>query len=146
MSIYEDSISLSGNGERAFATALQTLLPLGFQVESQGSWHLMIINKGVRSTLQHPLQGISRAEFNIGHATLTVKAELDRADWMQKSMTAIFIGAGIFDATILAAMWYFLAPLHQQTWFLAIPVTIFSVWILSSAYMVRLIKERTISS
>ena len=42
MQIYEESVAFSGDSSQAMDTALRTLFPLGFEVESQGSSHLAV--------------------------------------------------------------------------------------------------------
>ena len=64
MITHEAFVNFSGDGQRALDIILQTLLPLGFEVESQGSTHLVVTSQaGYNSTRQDALLGITRAEF-----------------------------------------------------------------------------------
>jgi len=146
MITHEEFVNFNGGGEHAFGIALQTLLPLGFQVEAQGSSHLIVSSKGFRSTRQHPLQGITRAEFNASRSALTVKAELGGVDWLARFILILVLGMAAFDTLLFTGLWYFLDELHQSTWMLAIPLASFLPWIFLAPYMIRMFKKRTVDA
>jgi len=108
MQIHEDYVAFSGESSRAFNIALQTLLPLGFLVESQGSDRLVVTGPGFNSTRQNALLGISRAEFTAERSSLRVSAELGGVDRMLRFLAILLVGLGIFDALLFTALWYFL--------------------------------------
>lgn len=64
MLIHDDFVAFSSDARRAFDIALQTLLPLGFEVVEQNSFHLVVTGPGFSSSRQNALHGISRAEFS----------------------------------------------------------------------------------
>ncbi len=146
MDTYEDFVTYSGAGERAFNVALQTLLPLGFQVESKGSAHLAVAGGRYTSTKQNALLGVSRAEFSLGHSALTVKAELGGAERMQKMLLLILLGLGGFDVLLFTSLWYFVPELHAQRWFLFIPLLALIPWAFIAPYMTKMIRARTVEA
>ena len=97
MLIHEDFVAFTGDARRAFEAALQTLLPLGFEVEEQSSLRLAVTGPGFNSTRQNALLGISRAEFRAEHSSLVVKAELGGLDRFQRLMLIFMIGLEAFD-------------------------------------------------
>ncbi len=143
MNVHEVSIPYSGDSQRAMDIALQTLLPLGFQIESQGSAHLIVSNNSYNSTRQSGLKGISRAEFNAGHSTLSVRAELSGVERMQRFLLFILLGVGVFDALVLIGLWYFLEKLRAYAWFLAIPILSLLPWVFIAPRMTVWIRRRT---
>ncbi len=143
MNVHEISIPYSGGSQQAINVALQTLLPLGFQIESQGSAHLIVSNKTYNSTRQSALMGISRAEFNADRSTLSVRAELGGVERLQRFLLFILLGVGIFDTLVLTALWYFLETLRAHTWFLIIPLISLLPWIFIAPRMTIWIRQRT---
>lgn len=146
MILHEEFVSFSGDGARAISTALQTLLPLGFQVESQGSSHLFVTNSRYRSAQDSPLSGISRAEFNLDRFSLNVKAELGGVEKMRRYLLIVLLGSSIFDAVLFTALWYFIEELHAKTWLLVFPLVILLPWIFIGPYMSRWLKNRTVDA
>ena len=146
MLIHEDFVAFTGDPHRAFEIALQTLLPLGFEVAEQSSLHLVVTGPGFNSTRQNALLGISRAEFSAEHSSLVVKAELGGLDRFQRLMLIFMIGLGAFDSLLLLALWFFIERLRTHTWFLAIPVIIFIPWIFIAPVLARWIRKRTKSA
>jgi hypothetical protein len=146
MITHEEFINFSGNGERAISTALQTLLPLGFRIESQGSSHLIVSSHNYRSTKQDPLLGISRAEFSVSRFSLNVKAELGGVAWMRNFLTMLFVGLGVFDLIVFGALWYFLDALRPYPWLLAFPLASMLMQIFLGPIMTRTIKNRTLDA
>jgi len=143
MLIHEDFVAFTGDARRAFDAALQTLLPLGFEVEEQSSLHLVVTGPGFNSTRQNALLGISRVEFSAERSSLVVNAELGGLDRFQRLMLIFMIGVGAFDSLLLLALWFFIERLRTHTWFLAIPVIIFIPWIFIAPVMTRWISKRT---
>jgi len=146
MDTYEDFVPYTGAGERAFNVALQTLLPLGFQIESQGSAHLTVSGARYISTKQNALLGVSRAEFSLGHSALTVNAELGGAERMQKMLLLFLLGLGGFDVLLFTGLWYFVPELHAQRWFLFIPLLALIPWAFIAPYMTRMIRARSVEA
>lgn len=146
MITHEEFVNFSGDGERAINSTLQSLLPLGFQIESQGSSRLVVTNSNYRSTKQDPLLGISRAAFNINRFSLEVRAELGGVVKMRNFLLALLIGIGVFDAALFTAMWYFLDELRPHTWLLAFPLAALLPWIFLGPYLTRWIKNRTVDA
>ena len=146
MQTYEDFIPYTGDGERAIDIALQTLLPLGFRIESQGSSHLTVTNQHYNSTKQDALMGITRAEFDLSRSALTVRAELGGVERMQKFLLFILLGLGAFDVLLFTGLWYFIPELHAQTWFLFIPLVALIPWAIIAPRMTVWIRERTVSA
>lgn len=146
MNIHETSIAYSGDSQRAMDMALQTLLPLGFQIESQGSAHLIVSNSSYNSTRQSGLKGISRAEFNAGHSTLSVRAELGGVERLQRFLLFLLLGVGVFDTLMLTGLWYFLETLRAHTWFLAIPILSLLPWVFIAPRMTVWIRQRTLDA
>ncbi len=146
MDTYEDFVPYTGEGERAFNVALQTLLPLGFLVESQGSSHLIVTNQHYNSTKQSALLGISRAEFSLGHSALTVKAELGGVERMQKFLLFILLGLGSFDVLLFTGLWYFIPELHGHIWFVFIPLLALIPWAFIAPHMTKWIRQRTLDA
>ena len=146
MITHEEFVNFSGDGERAISTALQTLLPLGFEIESQGSSHLIVSSHNYRSTKQDPLLGISRAEFSIKRFSLEVKAELGGVAWMRNFLLMLFIGLGIFDLIVFGALWYFLDALRPYPWLLAFPLAALLPWVILGPILTRSIKKRTLDA
>ena len=143
MLIHEDFVAFTGDARRAFEIALQTLLPLGFEVAEQSSISLVATGPGFNSTRQNALLGISRAEFSAERSSLVVKAELGGLDRFQRLMLIFMISLGAFDSLLLLALWFFIERLRTHTWFLAIPVIIFIPWIFIARVMTRWISKRT---
>jgi len=143
MQIHEDYVAFSGESSRAFNIALQTLLPLGFLVESKGSDRLAVTGPGFNSTRQNALLGISRAEFIAERSSLRVRAELGGVDRMLRFMVILLVGLGIFDALLFTTLWYFLDELRTHIWFLAIPALTLVPWIFIAPFMARWIGNRT---
>lgn len=143
MQIHEDYVAFSGDGSRAFEIALQTLLPLGFRIESQGSSRLVVTGPRYNSTRQNSLLGISKAEFTAERSSLRVRAELGGVDRMQRFLLFLLLGLGLFDSVLFTALWLFVEEIHAYTWFLAVPVLTFIPWIFVAPLMVRWISRRT---
>ncbi len=143
MQIFEDKLDFNGDAASAFDIALRTLLPLGFEIESQGSSHLTVKSPGMNSTRQNPLQGISYADFTIEHSSLQVRAELGGVDRLQRFLVLLLLGMGMFDSLVFLGLWYFLDKLHAQPWFLIIPLLTFLPWIIIAPLLARWIGKRT---
>lgn len=143
---HEEFVNFSGSEERAISTALGTLLPLGFQVESQGSAHLFVTNNRYRSAQDSPLLGISRAEFNFSRFTLNVKAELGGVEKIRRFLLFVLLGSCVFDAVLFTALWFFIEDLHIKTWLLVFPLVILLPWVFIGPYMSRWLKNRTVDA
>jgi hypothetical protein len=143
MQIQEENITFNGDSSRALDTALRTLLPLGFEIESQGSGYLALKGPGMNSTRQNALQGISHAEFSANRGSLRVRAELGGVDRMQRFLVFLLIGLGLFDSLVFIGLWYFLDPLRAHPWFLVIPLITFIPWIIIGPLLARWIDKRT---
>ncbi|MBM3137069.1 MAG: hypothetical protein FJZ98_02655 [Chloroflexi bacterium] len=143
MQTYEDFVSFSGEPSRAFDTALTTLLPLGFQVLSEGSSQLVVNGPGFTSTRQNALLGISRAEFTAERSSLKVRAELGGVDRMQRFLIILLVGLGLFDSLIFLTLWYFLDQLGAHIWFLFIPALTLVPWVIIGPILARWIGKRT---
>ena len=146
MKTHEASIPYSGDSQRAMDIALQSLLPLGFKIESQGSARLVVSNKTYNSTKQNALMGISHAEFEAGHSTLSVKAQLGGVERMQNFLIFLLLGLGVFDAILLTGLWYFLDALRPHTWFLVFPLVSLLPWALILPRMTAWISKRTLDA
>lgn len=143
MRIVEDQVPFSGDAARAFDTARQTLLPLGFRVESEGATRLVVSGPGMNSTRQNALLGVSRAEFNAERGSLRVRAELGGVDRLQRFLILLMLGLGLFDSLIFIGLWYFFDQLRAHTWFLAIPALTLAPWIFIGPFIARLIARNT---
>jgi len=143
MQIFEDKLDFNGDAASAFDIALRTLLPLGFEIESQGSSHLTVKSPGMNSTRQNPLQGISYADFTIEHSSLQVRAELGGVDRLQRFLVLLLLGVGMFDSLVFLGLWYFLDELRAHPWFLVIPLIIFLPWTIISPLLARWVGKRT---
>jgi len=143
MQIVEDSVSFSGEPSHAFDTALRTMLPLGFQVISEGSGLLVLSGPGFTSTRQNALLGVSRAEFTAERSSLKVRAELGGVDRMQLFLIVLLVGLGLFDSLIFLGLWWFLDALRARAWFLFIPALTLLPWVIIGPILARWIGKRT---
>jgi len=143
MQTYEEKVDFFGDASRAIDTALRTLLPLGFEIESQGSSYLTVKGSGMNSTRQNALQGVSRAEFTADRGSLRVRAELGGVDRMQRFLVLLLLGMGLFDSMVFLGLWYFLDELRAHPWFLIIPLLTFFPWIIIGPLLARWIGKRT---
>ena len=143
MQFYEEKTDFYGDPSRAFDTALRVLLPLGFEIESQGSSHLTVKGPGMNSTRQNALQGVSRAEFTADRGSLRVRAELGGVERMQRFLVMLLLGMGLFDSLVFLGLWYFLDELRAHPWFLVIPLIIFLPWTIISPLLARWVGKRT---
>ena len=143
MQFYEEKTDFYGDPSRVFDTALRVLLPLGFEIESQGSSYLTVKGPGMNSTRQNALQGVSRAEFTTERGSLRVHAELGGVERMQRFLVLLLLGMGLFDSLMFLGLWYFLDKLHAQPWFLIIPLLTFLPWIIIAPLLARWIGKRT---
>lgn len=143
MQIHEGYVVFSGDAERAFDIALETLLPLGFQIETKGSSRLTAAGPGFGSTRQGALLGVSRAEFTADRSSLRVRAELGGVDRMQRFLIILLVGVGTFDSLLFTALWYFFGEIRAYSWFLAIPALTMLPWIFIGPILARWIGKRT---
>ncbi len=143
MQTQEDYVAFSGDPDKAFDTALQTLLPLGFEVELQSSSRLVVTGPGFNSTRQNALLGVSRAEFSAEHHALRVSAQLGGVERIRRSLIILLVSLGVFDSLVFLALWYFLDSLRVHPWFLAIPALTLIPWVVIGPVISRLIGSRT---
>ena len=147
MITHEAFVNFSGDGQRALDIILQTLLPLGFEVESQGSTHLVVTSQAdYNSTRQDALLGITRAEFEVDRSTLTVKTELGGVQRLQRFLFLILTGLVVLDLVIFGAMWYLLDKLRPHPWILAIPFAAYIPWIFVGPKLTNALKSRTVDA
>ncbi len=146
MDTYQETLPFSGSAEDVFTHALESLLPLGFQVEAQNNTRLALTNAGGKGFQQHALQGISRAEFSFSPTKLSVKAEMGGVERLQKAMLLILLGLGSLDVLLFTGLWYFIPKLHPHTWFLFIPLVALIPWAVTAPRMAASIRQRTVDA
>jgi len=143
MTLHEDLVTFHGDPQRAFATALQNLLPLGFQIEEQSAYRLVVHTPDLNSTRQNALLGVSRAEFSADQGSLKVQAAMGGVDRLTRSLLFIILGLGAFDTVLFTGLWFFLDKLREHVWLLAMPALALLPWIIITPIVIRLIGKRT---
>lgn len=143
MTAIEESVTFSGDAERAFDTALRALLPLGFQVEERDSYRLVVRGPGYDTSRQEALLGVSRAVFTAGGSTLEVRAELEGVDRLMRRLLTLILALAAFDLALFTSLWYFLEPLRANTWILATPALALLPWVFLASFLTRLFSSRT---
>jgi hypothetical protein len=136
---YECSQTFSGDPAKALDTAATVLAGSGFRIESRTSSSLSVSGPGMLSSKQHPLCGVSSAQFNAAGNSLSVRADLGG---VRKMMTFITVMIGTM-AVVLASVLFILVFYRGQPAGVLLSLLAFAPWVVLLPVMTRLFTSRT---
>lgn len=144
MDSYEQTVRFSGDGQKAFEVALQTLLPLGFRIERRNEFSLELSNSArYLNSRQNALLGISRIRFSLRPGILNIQTEMDALTRMVRVMAYLLAGMLALFVLLFGVLWLTLAEFQNQTWMIAVAAAPFIPWIFILPFMESWLQRRT---
>ena len=144
MDTYEQTLRFSGDWQKAFEVALQSLLPLGFRIERRDEFTLTLSNnQRYLNTRQNALLGISRIRFSLRPGVLSVKTEMGALTRMVKVMAYLLAGMLALFVLLFGVLWLTLAEFQGQPWILLLTAAPFIPWIFILPFMQGWLQKRT---
>ena len=144
MDSYEQTVRFSGDGQKAFEVALQTLLPLGFRIERRDEFTLTLSNSArYLNSRQNALLGISRISFNLRPGLLSIKTEMGALTRMVRVMAYLLAGMLASFVLLFGVLWLTLAEFQGQPWVMAVAAAPFIPWIFILPFMQGWLQRRT---
>ena len=138
--VYEHRVDYSGSAEAAFEVAEKTLLPLGFEIDYEGSDTFEANGPGMRSTKQPPLNGVTHFHFTIGSKQIRLCAELGGVRKMRNFLYTFIPGMAILFVVMFGAM--SIGGAFPPSMVLGV-LAPFAPWVFIGPIMVRWIRGRT---
>ncbi|MCE5228907.1 hypothetical protein LLG95_04845 [bacterium] len=117
--MFEDSVPLAIDPERALDRAKSVLSATGLQIEKSGRGELSIKGPGLRSTNQNSLLAITDGRLTAGGGTLDLKADLGGLLFLQRFIRFFPPALCLFLFVVLGGTYYFagmFAKSPHQIW------------------------------
>ena len=139
---YSKTVPFTGHASKALAVARSAFINLGFNIVTNTDYEIRVTGRGMTSTRENALKGVTEADIIIRPTTIEVKAVLGGAQKMKRFIRIFPLAMAVFFLIVFGVI-AAIEPTFRIWWLFLMPVAVLAPWLVLAPLIGRSIENNT---